>query len=42
MDIVRYNTLELMVNTESTKFSNQSDFEHSFLLPSSKIHNLII
>ena len=42
MDIARENTLELMVNTESTKCSNWSDFEHSSLLPSSKSHNLII
>ena len=41
MDMVRENTLELMVKTESTKCANWSDFEHSFLL-SSKSHKLII
>ena len=29
MDMSRENTLELMENIESTKFSNWSDFEHS-------------
>ena len=42
MDIVRENTLELMVKIESTKCANCSDFEHSSLLPSSNSHNLII
>ena len=39
MDMYRENTLELMVNTESTKCADWSDFEHSssfLLLPKAK------
>ena len=42
MDMARENALDLMLNTESIKCANWSDFEHSSLLPSSKSHNLII
>ena len=42
MDMVRENTLKLMVKTESTKCVNWSNFEHYSLLRCSKSRNLII
>ena len=42
MCLERENALELIVKTETTKFSNLSYFEYLCLLLCTKIHNFII